>query len=188
LGKVEFLAGGAQYGTTYWYDGVDRLTREKRRICCGATDYDTSYGYDQVGNRTSRTRDGSTVTYTYDNNDKLTSANDGSSFGYDGAGNMTSVSGPLGSWMLTYDDAGRLSQVIYPTGTDTFVYNALGERMRLTVNGVVTRYVYHGDRVLEETDDAGVVQVRYATANGSYYAPLLQRWTGVSRFPGAGPG
>jgi uncharacterized protein RhaS with RHS repeats len=49
--------------------------------------YDLAYSYDEVGNRTSRVKDGVTVTYSYDDNNKLTSANDGSSFGYDGAGN-----------------------------------------------------------------------------------------------------
>jgi RHS repeat-associated protein len=109
-------------------------------------------------------------------------------FYYDGAGNMTSVTGTEfgGNWTMTYDDESRLKTVASPLGSETFTYNALGQRMKLSVNYVVTRYVYDGDRVLEETNDAGTVQARYTTAAGSYYAPLLHIWRvtdSLSRFP-----
>ena len=101
------------------------------------------------------------------------------------ADNTTSVSGPLGSWSLTYDDASRLSSVTYPEGTDSFTYNALGQRMRASLDGTVLRYVYNGDRVLEETSDAGSVLARHTTASGSYYGPWLHMWRSedVARFP-----
>ncbi len=86
---------------------------------------------------------------------------------------MTSVSGPLGAWTLVYDDENRLASVAYPGGTDSLLYSALGQRMRANVNGGVLRYIYHGDRVLEQTDDGGNLLTRYATAGGSYYDPLL---------------
>ena len=60
-----------------------------------------------------------------------------------------------------------------PTGTDSFTYNALGQRTRALLNGTARRYVYNGERVLEETDDANATQVRYTTADSSYFAPLL---------------
>ena len=101
------------------------------------------------------------------------SADDGSSFGYDANGNMTSVSGPLGSWTLAYDDQNRLTSMAYPSGTDTFTYNALGQRMRANLNGSVLRYIYSGDRVVEQTDDEGNMLTRYGLATGSYYDPLL---------------
>ena len=100
---------------------------------------------------------------------------------------MTSVTGTeFGSKTLVYDDESRLTRVTYPTGTESFVYNALGQRMKLSENYVVTRYVYDGDRVLEETNNAGTVLARYTTAAGSYYAPLLHIWRvsdSLSRFP-----
>ena len=73
-----------------------------------------------------------------------------------------------------------------PAAQRPYTYNALGQRMKLTVGTAVTRYVYDGDRVLEETNDAGTVQARYTTAAGSYYAPLLHIWRvsdSLSRFP-----
>jgi uncharacterized protein RhaS with RHS repeats len=100
---------------------------------------------------------------------------------------MTSVTGSeFGAWTMTYDDESRLKTVTSPAGSESFVYNALGQRMQLTVGGAVTKYVYDGDRVLEETDSAGAVLARYTTAAGSYYAPLLHMWRAsgsLSRFP-----
>ena len=75
-----------------------------------------------------------------------------------------------GRW-LVYDDESRPSLITYPTGSDSFLWNALGQRMRATLNGTVKRYVYDGDRVLEQTDDAGNVTARYTTESSSFYQP-----------------
>jgi RHS repeat-associated protein len=188
--------GSGLWTTTLRYDNVYRLTEETRRDSGGGLDYTHLYIYDAVGNRTLRNDGGSlSLGHAYDANNKLTitrwvgggppgpiTAN----FYYDGAGNMTSVTGSeFGAWTMAYDDAGRLTSVASPAGTESFVYNALGQRMQLTAGGAVTKYVYDGDRVLEETDNAGAVLARYTTAAGSYYAPLLHLWrvTGESRFP-----
>ena len=57
--------------------------------------------------------------------------------------------------------------------------------MRASLDGTVLRYVYNGDRVLDETSDAGAVLARHTTADGSYYGPWLHMWRtgGTSRFP-----
>jgi len=57
--------------------------------------------------------------------------------------------------------------------------------MRATVGGTTWRYIYNGDRVMEETNDSGGVLARHTTASGSYYQPWLhmQRSGGLSRFP-----
>ncbi len=131
-----------------------------------------------MGNRTSETKDGVPFTYSYDDHNKLTSLTGGgmsASFGYDGNGSMTSVSGDMfGSWTLAYDDANRPTSIVYPAGVDTYVYNAFGQRTRASLNGTIFRYVYNGSRVLEQTDDAGNLLSRYATAGASYYGPLLE--------------
>jgi YD repeat-containing protein len=168
------VTGGTTYATTYRYDALGRLTEEART----PGDYSRSYGYDLVGNRTSETRDGVGFTYGYDDNNKLTSLTGGgksAGFGYDGNGSMTSVSGDMfGSWSLVYDDANRPTSIAYPAGADTYVYNAFGQRTRANLSGAIFRYVYNGDRVLEQTDDAGNLLSRYATAGASYYGPLLE--------------
>jgi RHS repeat-associated protein len=68
--------------------------------------------------------------------------------------------------------------VTYPSGggsaTDYYLqYNALGQRMRATLNGTTWRYVYFGERVLEERNDAGGTLARYTLADGSYFGVLL---------------
>jgi len=87
--------------------------------------------------------------------------------------------------IFRYDDQNRPTSITYPTGTDTFVYNALGQRMRASLDGTAYRYVYNGNRVLEETNDSGTVLARHTTETGSYYDPWVHMWrTGdVSRFP-----
>jgi hypothetical protein len=65
------------------------------------------------------------------------------------------------------------TSITYPTGADTYVYNAFGQRTRASLSGSIFRYVYHGDRVLEQTGDTSNPLSRYATAGPSYHAPLL---------------
>jgi RHS repeat-associated protein len=50
--------------------------------------------------------------------------------------------------------------------------------MRGVLGGTVRRYVYNGERVLEDTDDLGATLSRYTTASGSYFSPLLHFFTG----------
>jgi RHS repeat-associated protein len=201
LKKAEWFLGVPNYyWTYYWYDGVYRLTQDARKHR-----NDTAfrehylYAYDQVGNRT-RFQDliaGTDHYYTYDDNDKLTKigttagGSDLSTFGYDGAGNMTSVAGSLlGARTLVYDDESRLVQNNYPkagggTWYDRYYYTALGQRYRSRLQAAWSRYIYHGDRVLEQTNDSGGMLARYTLASGSYFAPMLhlKRSTGESRFP-----
>ena len=69
--------------------------------------------------------------------------------------------------------------------TDTYTYNWQGLRTRAVLNGTTCRYLYNGERVLQELTDAGAVNATYTTEDDSYYGALLhlQRATGESRFP-----
>jgi RHS repeat-associated protein len=98
---------------------------------------------------------------------------------------MTSVTDTeFGSWTMAYDDESRLTSVTSPAGTDSFVYNALGQRMRAVLGGTLWRYVYNGDRLLEETTNSGGAVSRYTTESGSYYAPWVHLTRdGGHRFP-----
>jgi hypothetical protein len=120
---------------------------------------------------------------------------------YDLNGNMTSVTGTeFGSKTLVYDDENRLTSITYGGVTDTYTYATLrssgatslrstsnwqGLRTRAVINGVTYRYLYNGERVLQELTDAGGVNATYTTENDSYYGALLhlKRTTGESRFP-----
>jgi len=89
-----------------------------------------------------------------------------------------------------YDDENRPISMTYPSGggsaTDTYEYNALGQRMRAMLEGWARRFVYFGDRVLEvRTDGGDEVRAQYTTESGSYYDPLVHSWRAgdLSRFP-----
>jgi RHS repeat-associated protein len=184
--------GGSDFNTTLRYDGVYRLTEETKRDG-NNTVYTRTYGYDAVGNRTSMNRDGTSYTYNVDDNDKLTGISGGgqsATLSYDNSGNMTGMSGTMyGSWSLSYDDESRLTSVTYPSGgtsvTDNYYYDAMGHRYRSQLNGTYYRYIYNGDRVLEDTADNGNMIARYTTVSGSYYEPWVhvKYAAGDSRFP-----
>jgi YD repeat-containing protein len=111
-------AGGTTAIYTWGYDGLSRLTSETfSDIADPSANYITTYGYDMVGNRLSKATDqaattmeidafnsnGSfaadqTVTYAYDNNDRLTSESD------DAAGTYSQYTyGPLNAWTMQTD-------------------------------------------------------------------------------------
>jgi RHS repeat-associated protein len=189
LKRTENLAGST-YNTTLRYDHVYRQTEETKRDSGNNVVYSLGYGYDAVGNRTTRTLGGVTITYVYDDNDKMTSASGGgqsATFGYDSNGNMTSVSGTLyGSKALVYNDDNRLTSMTYGGVTDLYYYKYTGERYRARLGGTYYRYLYNGERVLEELNDSGTMQARYTTESGSYYGTWLHlyRTSGtLSRFP-----
>jgi len=196
LRRVENF-GASDFTTTLRYDNVYRETEETKRDSGGGLVYTHLYSYDEVGNRIGRNDGGTrTLYHGYDANNKLSytrwvgggqppgpiTAN----FYYDGAGNMTSVTGTeFGAKTLTYDDESRLSSIAYGGVTDSYTYNWQGLRTRAYLNGTYYRYLYNGERVLQELTDAGAVTATYTTENDSYYGTLLhlKRATGESRFP-----
>jgi len=76
----------------------------------------------------SRTVNGVTETYAYDDGDKLLSVSVGGSpvktYGYDPAGRRTSMVDGTGTMAWTYDVAGQLIQLYQPQGTVTSTYDA----------------------------------------------------------------
>ena len=126
-----------------------------------------SYAYDAVGNRA-----GAGVTVGTGN--RLT-AQGGWTITYDSVGNMTSRT--AGSETLTYkwNALGQLDTVVAPGYTVTYGYDGLGRRVRKTVNGVATRYLVEGDRVLAELDQSWGVAATYAYRPGVDRPLAMQR-------------
>jgi len=190
--RTESIAGST-YNTTLRYDAVYRQTEETKRDSSNNTIYSLTYGYDAVGNRTTRVLGGTTTYWGYDDNNKLTKigatqgGNDLATFGYDSNGNMTSVSGTMfGSKTMAYNDDNRMTSIAYGGGTDLYYYTYTGLRYRARLGGTYYRYLYNGERVLEELNDSGTMQARYTTEDGSYYGQWLHlyRPSGtLSRFP-----
>lgn len=119
--------------TAFVYDAAGRLSTETR-----ANGVVVSYAWDGLDRMTSRTANGVTETFTYDEGTygklRLTRINDGTgqtTFEYNGAGELVrQVSSILGANYTTtwsYDAAGRLTGMGYPGGLGlTFGYDGYG--------------------------------------------------------------
>ena len=183
--RTENIAGST-YTTTLRYDAVYRQTEETKRDSSNNVVYGLTYGYDAVGNRTSRTLGGTTTTYGYDDNSKLLTVNGVTSCTYDWNGNLTNSYGNLPSKDMTYNDDNRLTSITYGGTTDYYYYQYTGLRYRARLNGTYYRYLYDGERVLEELNDSGTMQARYTTEDETYEGMWLHlyRTSGtLSRFP-----
>jgi RHS repeat-associated protein len=107
----------------------------------------------------------STTNYTYNAMNQLTAVN-GSSLTYDDNRNLIDDGEKLYSW----DADGRITQVKKKADGSIiadYAYDEDGRRVRSTINGQVTKYVYDGDsiRVLYETN-ASNQMTRYYTYSG----------------------
>ena len=147
----------------YTYDDLYRLTEEN--VTDPVLGNETiSYTYDSFGNRLKKTDSSGSVSYSYDDNDRLIS--EGSvTHTYDDNGNMLTKSDGTDTVFYSYDFENRLTFVQGPDGTAEYVYDADGIRVRSVTDGVITNYLVDKNRayaqVLEERDDSGSLTVSY---------------------------
>jgi len=115
------------------YDGIYRLTNETISLDPHSVNGSVGYGLDPVGNRESQT---STIpgigtgSFTYDPDDRLNTET------YDANGNTLTSGGKT----FTYDFENRLKSMTAGSVAVTIQYDADGNRVAKTVNGVTTRY------------------------------------------------
>lgn len=171
--------GGVSTTTDYTFDSLNRLV--------GVTTAEgiTSYGYDAVGNRTSISYpNGSSQLYTYDDLNRLVQLRtfDGSGalveqydYSLHATGRRTAIDELDGrATAYTYDDVYRLTSevitdVVAGDYSASFSFDAVGNRLTQTVNGVLTEYTYDdNDRLLS----AGVNTYTY-DANGNTLVAVL---------------
>lgn len=144
---------------TYGYDNIYQLLSAKQ----GSTTKET-YTYDLVGNRLSSLGVSPyqynssnellsipTVSYTYDNNGNTKTKTDGTQYTWDFENRLTQVVLPNsgGTVNLKYDPFGRRIQKSFTQGSTT----------------TSTNYLYDGAYLIEEVDQSGNVQARYAQSN-----------------------
>lgn len=133
---------------SYSYDVLDRITSAT------GTSVNQSWTYDANGNRLTQ---GGTqpATYTVSATSNRISAITSSltkTYTYDAAGNTTSD----GTATYTYDDAGRMVSATKDGITATYAINALGQRVRKTVAGTNTHFVYdEAGHLSGEYDNSG---------------------------------
>lgn len=165
----------------YDYDGLDRLTQ---------ADYPPStsiptdnYVYDNVGNREDSANPS---LWDYNSNNQLTTGPD-YTYLYDDDGNTTdktpTASNPTGqAATLTYDLINRLSTYSSGTTSAVYLYDADGRRIKKTVNGTITWYLWDGTQLLAEySETAGVasLQKRYAYLPNRYAPSQMTDSTGT---------
>ena len=127
-----------------------------------------AFTYDSVGNRT--LADG--TAYVPNNLNQYNQVGP-ELFTYDGNGNLTD-DGPNG---YTYDVENRLISVQNVSHTATYDYDGLERRISKTVDGSTTYFIYDGDRVIEERDAAGVLDVDYVYGEGIDEILTAKRYT-----------
>lgn len=117
-------AAASSFDETFAYDSLDRLTNDTQASST------TQYSYDATGNRTFKTIGGTTYTNTIDAaSNRLVQVQDVSgsaTINHDAAGNIVGD----GSFTYTYSDRGRMASVTTASGTVSYAYNGLGQRVQ----------------------------------------------------------
>ncbi len=168
VGNVTSIVDGlnASRNRTMAYDGLDRL------LSASGVWGSMSFAYSPLGNRTSKTLNGATTTYSYSAaTNRLVGASgaEPDSYLYDASGNMTSIRG-LG---LAYDFANRLTSV--NAGAVTYTYDGDGRRIKKVDGQTGDTVLYHDDRagrVLAETHTIGTPWIEYLYVNGQHVARI----------------
>jgi RHS repeat-associated protein len=128
-GILSALIGSHSVG----YDDLDRVT-----------DYTgpsgvLAYLYDANGNRTRRTINGVTTTFSVAATSNRLTKIGSTTILYDANGSRSEYGGGRS---YGYDAAGRLTNYVTGTNAATYLYNGRGERVRKTVNGTATLFMY----------------------------------------------
>jgi len=143
-GKPATFTNARGYMTTYEYDGFDRRTKLRYPVPATAGSSSTSdyeqFGYDGNANVTShRLRNGSSVALVYDKLNRLSARNYAAtaanvSYSHDLLGRTLSVDMPNAAHTVTnvWDNAERLSSSTAGTLKLTYLYDAAGNRTRIT--------------------------------------------------------
>ena len=145
--------------TINWtYDGIYRLTNESITSDPHSVDGSVAYGLDPVGNRLTESSSIAGInsgSYGYNADDEVSTET------YDGNGNTLSAGGKS----FTYDAENHLTGMSVSGTTVSVVYDAFGNRVAKTVNGVTTKYLVEDDvnptgypQVLDELTGSAVTR------------------------------
>ncbi|HCR55128.1 MAG TPA: hypothetical protein DIW27_11980 [Cytophagales bacterium] len=164
--KKEDIVGVTTPDYDYSYDSLGRLTEVKD----GATTI-SQYTYDNNGNRHTSIDSGGSVSYTYDNQDRLTNAGI-YTYTYSQNGERQSKTNTLTSEVTyyTYDSFGNLISVQLPNGdVVTYEIDALNRRVGKKKNGILqSRYIYMDAlRIAAELDGSMQLKRRFGYATKS---------------------
>lgn len=151
--------------TFYDYDGISRLSGFNHNVAGSDDDVDYVFDYSPASQIASRTISNSNYDYSASpigtkhfaaNGLNQYSAVDGVDYSYDANGNLTSD----GTTNYTYDIENRLTSASGGSSA-TLEYDPLGRLYEVSGGGSTTRFLYDGDALVAEYDEAGVVTHRY---------------------------
>lgn len=180
------IARVEQDGTlvTWSYDATYQLTRERRN---GAHSYDTTYAYDPAGNRRLKLDSSVRTSYSYDAANQLQKYVDNTgttTFTFDASGNQRIQQTPSsGTTTNTWDYENRLMKVALASGIlNTFSYNGDGLRVQRQDSLGISKQIWDGQKIIEETDQNNVAQVVYTQSVGLYGDVVSQRRSGAGQY------
>jgi RHS repeat-associated protein len=169
--KVETV-GATTRTHDFAYDSIGRLTA----VSIDGT-ISAAYTYDPNGNRLTQTRLGQTISYSYDDQDRLLSA-DGTSFAYTAAGELRTITQGAASTTLTHDELGNLLSVALPDGrTVSYVIDGQNRRIRKLVDGVASQgFLYQNQlQITAELDGSNAVVSRFVYAEKPHVPAYMIR-------------
>jgi RHS repeat-associated protein len=164
--------------TTYLYDGVSRLQSLSHNLDGATSTNDVAYAFtyspaSQVSTRDisnglyAHTAAASPTTYVADGLNRYTSIAGvtSASPGYDLNQNMTSDGLPAPT-SYGYDVENRMTSVITGATTTPLKYDPNGRLLQIGAASSATHFLYDGDSLVGEYNDAGVLQARYVHGSG----------------------
>ena len=163
--KIETVEG-QKTTSDYIYDIVGRLVTATNN---GVT---TTYHYDKNGNRTSKVQGVSTISGSYDEQDRLLSYGD-NSYSYNTNGDLlskTSNAGPIAeTTQYTYDVFGNLKTATLPDQTISYIVDGSNRRVGKKVDGNLVQGFLYQDQLnpVAELDGLGQVVSQFIYADKS---------------------
>jgi len=163
-------AMATHYGAwAYDYDDLGQLTR----AVLNSTDpqiptQDLAYVYDALGNRIRTIENGVTTEYTANNLNQYVRLGN-TNYVFDADGNLIQEITPQGTNTFGYSDENRLIAVTQDSSLWEYLYDALGNRVATTENGVTKRFVIDPiglGNVVGEYDTTGNLLAHYDHGQG----------------------
>ncbi|ULO09514.1 RHS repeat-associated core domain-containing protein [Paenibacillus sp. 19GGS1-52] len=185
---LDTITYGNGFITQYLYeDGFGRLTGMKHLK--GSTILNQySYTYDNNGNITERTSNGQTVTFGYDELDRIIASSEANEqYSYDVKGNRmvqlsTASSLHTDTMDYTYDQANQLKSVTRNGTATTYKYDGDG-LMREKNNGNTTRFYYDGENIIAEGSISGsTVSFKARYVRGYQLISMKNQWGTVGYY------
>ena len=142
---------------SFKYNQRLELTRSERRRGCAPPEVH-SYAYELNHNITKK--DG--VSYTNNLADQLLAVAGGGTLTYNDSGAATNVQG----WDVSYNCADQITGIQAPGKNIAYRYDAAGQRVSKTVNGLRQDFLWNGGDIAKEYTASGAVKADYFLGAG----------------------